>query len=376
VIQRVMADIPGAPSAVWLPVFPSAAGFGAIVKNAAGGLILERWFSQLPSAVDGVAGHKQVANRFLPLLATLTRSGLPSPEHVPTSAPEPVVRWLRDALDRHGKAGLSGYATSVTAVARWAVDHGIDLTGAIAIPSSEPVTASKLAAIRASGMTPRPQYAFVPEGVMAMACGACDDEDYHLWRNEMTVITRRRDRGDGTPVDAFLWTSLDDLSPRVFVNVENDDYGAVVHDVGCDCVLGRLGLTTHVRDIRGMSKVVAAGITLSGDELHHIVEVELPQRLGGGPGDYQFVEEDGPAGTRVSLRVHPRVGSIDHDAAVAAVRAVLARSDNGVLAQRVWMPEGRLHTVREAPAITRGGKTLPYERLGGGPTPAAAPDIS
>ena len=55
------------------------------------------------------------------------RAGLPSPEHVPTSDPEPVVRWLRRrASHETASPRITGYASSLTAAARWASDHGID----------------------------------------------------------------------------------------------------------------------------------------------------------------------------------------------------------------------------------------------------------
>src|SRR5688572_32006934 len=64
--------------------------------------------------------------------------------------------------------------------------------------------------------------------------------------------SRPRERADGTGVSAFLWTSLVEDAPRIMVNVENDDYGEVLADVACDCALGRLGLTTRMRGIRGL----------------------------------------------------------------------------------------------------------------------------
>lgn len=371
-ILRAMAGVQGARTAIWLPVFPSAAGFGAVMKNAAGGQIADRWFSQVPTDVGGIASHKQLANRFLPMLQTLARTGLPSPEHVPNDDPEPVVRWLQATLARDGMAILNGYASSMVAAARWAAERGIDLTGTMCTPSSEPVTAGKLAALRAAGMRPFGQYAFVPEGIMGMQCPHCDDEDYHLWGNELALVTRTRPRDDGTLVPAYLWTSLVEEAPRVMLNVENDDFGGVRHDVDCGCELGRLGLSTRLHGIRGMSKVVAAGITLESDELDRLVELELPARAGGGPGDYQLVEDEGPDGTRVSLRVHPRLGDVDAGALLDAVRRVLAGSDNGVLAEKVWMPGGALRILHEPPAATRAGKTLAYERLGA-PTAAATP---
>ncbi|MGE0794631.1 MAG: hypothetical protein AB7O29_04695 [Acidimicrobiia bacterium] len=362
-VQLAMAGRAGSPGAVWLPVFPSAAGFGAVMKNAAGGNRPERWFSQVPSVMEGVAAHKQLANRFLPALNAMARTGLPRPEHVPSTDPAPVVAWMQDAVAREGRAVLTGYASSITAAARWALERGIVLTGVVVYPGSEPVTAGKLRTIRASGMRPFPQYAFVPEGTAALACEHCGDEDYHLWGQDMAVITRARSRGDHAVVPAFLWTSLALEAPRVLLNVENDDYGTLVQHQECDCELGRLGLTARLRDIRGISKVVAAGITLDGETFDELTETALPAAGGGGPGDYQFVEVDGEAGTTLTLRVHPRLGDVDGAALREAIRAVLARSDNGALARGVW-GEDHLRLVRDTPVVTRAGKSLAFERIG------------
>lgn len=366
-IQYPMTGVAGAPTAVWLPVFPSAAGFGAVMKISAGGNRPERWFSQIPGRLEGVAGHKQRANRLLPVLSTFTRTGLPSPEHVPSDDPEPVVAWLQDALGREGRAALTGYASSITAAARWAVDRGVDLTGVVVFPASEPVTAGKLAAMRAAGMRPYPMYALVPEGTVAMACEHCDDEEYHLWEHEVAVVTRRRPRGDGSEVDAFCLTSLDTLAPRVLLNVENDDYGEVRHDVPCACALDDLGLRTRLARIRGISKVVAAGITLEGEAFDEIAERVLPAAIGGGPGDFQFVEGDANDGPAMTLRIHPRLADVDESAAVATVLEALGRTDNGVLATTVWGEDGGLRVERRAPTTTKAGKLLSYER------PAVAP---
>lgn len=361
-LQAEMAGCLGAPLAVWLPVFPSAAGFGAVMKSTAGGNRPERWFSQVPTDLRGITTHKQIANRFLPALNALTRAGMPGPEHVPTSDPAPVVTWLQDALGRTGKAAITGYASSLTALARHALDHGVDLTGVVAYPASEPVTTGKLTTMRAAGMAPFPMYAFVPEGTMGVHCQHCEDEEYHLWGQDLAVVSRRRSRGDGTDVDAFLWTSLALEAPRVMVNVENDDYGTIQRDLPCPCPLGQMGLTTRLSRIRGISKVVAAGISLDGEVFDALTELALPARLGGGPGDFQFVEDDGDAGTSVTLRIHPRLGDIDHHAARNAVRDALADSDNGVLADSVWGAD-RLRIDRAAPLATKAGKILAFERL-------------
>lgn len=362
-VQLELAGVRGRPSAVWLPVFPSAAGFGAVMKNAAGGSRPERWFSQIPTDVSGIAGHKQVANRFLPTLNALARSGLPSPEHCPSDDPEPVVRWLVDAVARAGGAALTGYASSITSAARWAVEQGIDLRGVAAFPASEPVTEGKLAVMREAGMRPHPMYAFTPEGTVGLQCEHCEGEEYHVWDQDVAVVQRTRLRGDDTEVDAFLWTSLAEEAPRVLVNVENDDYGSLRTDVHCPCPLGELGLRTRIADIRGMSKVVSAGISLDGELFDELAEIVLPARVGGQPGDYQFVEAETPSGTVVALRVHPRVGAIDEAAAGRALQAALAGSDNGALAASVWGAQGGLRIERAAPLVTPAGKTLSFDRL-------------
>jgi hypothetical protein len=368
-IQFDRAGVRGAPTATWLPVFPSAAGYGAVMKLTAGGNRPERWFSQVPVDLEGISSHKALANRFLPALSALARAGLPSPEYVPTSDPEPVVRWLEAAVQRRAAATITGYASSLTAAARWAHDHGVSLEGVVAYPSSEPVTAGKLAAMRAAGMRPHPTYAFVPEGTVALSCEYCDDEEYHLWEQELAIITRRRPRGDDADVDAFLLTSLAQEAPRVLVNVENDDYGVVRHDVDCACGLGALGLRTRLANIRGISKVVAAGISLDGEIFDRIVETDLPARVGGGAGDFQFVERESETGTTMALRVRPDI-DLNEEHLRDAVEAALRTSDNGVLAAAVWARNGGLHIERSAPLVTKAGKTLSFERIGDPAQPA------
>ncbi len=361
-VQHEMAGVRGMPAAVWLPVFPSAAGFGAVMKNMAGGSTPERWFSQIPTDLEGISDNKRMVNRFLPALSAMTRTGLPAPEHVPTTDPGPVVSWLVDAVARAGGAIITGYASSLTAAARYAVDNGIDLHGVVANPASEPVTPGKLSMIGASGMRAYPMYAFTPEGTVAIRCERCADEEYHVWGQDLAVITRRRARGDGTDVDAFCWTSLAAEAPRVLVNVENDDYGAVHHGVTCDCALGDLGLTTRVRDIRGISKVVTAGISLDGELFDQLVDVDLPARLGGGPGDFQFAEVDDDGTSVLTLRIHPRLGEIDPAVVHRVVAGALGSSDNGLLAEAVWSLDEGVGVQRCAPAETSAGKTLSFVR--------------
>jgi hypothetical protein len=152
-------------------------------------------------------------------------------------------------------------------------------------------------------------------------------------------------------------------APRVLVNVENDDYGVVRPDVDCSCGLAALGLRTRISSIRGISKVVAAGISLDGEIFDRLVETELPVRVGGGAGDFQFVEREGSTGTTMSLRVHPDI-DLNEEHLRDSVDAVLRTTDNGVLAAAVWDRNGGLRIERSAPLVTKAGKTLSFERIG------------
>src|SRR3954447_25849827 len=134
--------------------------------------------------------------------------------------------------------------------------------------------------------------------------------------------------------------------------------------------MAQLGVRTRLGGIRGMSKVVAAGITVPGETFDRLAEEILPSRLGGGPGDYQFVEDERGGATTVALRIHPRLGAVDEQAALDAVTGLLAETESGVLANAVWRPAGTLRVVRDVPAQTRAGKTLSYERVGR-PAPSA-----
>ena len=312
----------GAPTAVWLPVFPSAAGFGAVMKISAGGNRPERWFSQIPGRLEGVAGHKQAANRLLPALSVLTRTGLPSPEHVPGDEPEPVVALdARRAATAPGGPTITGYASSITAAARWAVEHGIDLTGVVAYPASEPVTAGKLAAMRAVGHAALPDVRLRARGHRrpwpATAATTRSTTSGTRSSRSSPAAGRAATAPRSTPSAS---RASPPIAPRVLVNVENDDYGEVRRDVDCDCALGRLGLRTRVgahprhqqgrrrrrhargRDVRRARRAAAARPASAA-----------------APATTSSSRRTAPTGTPMALRIHPRVGDVDEDAALGAV---------------------------------------------------------
>jgi hypothetical protein len=356
-----------APMAIWFPVLPSSAGLNSVIRGAAYGQPVERWFSQVSPSLRGIPLEKRLTNQLLPVAGRLAGVRLARPELATPSDASPVLDWCLDALDRSGVALLRGYASSIVQLGQLAARRGVRLDGLVVTLAGEPVTEAKTSALESVGVTVINTYAFMQKGGVATSCTHRGTSLLHVWDNEVALLTRPVARPDGVIVDAFLWTTLSPTARSVFLNVENDDYGVVAHDAEpCPCALGQLGLRTTVSEIRGISKVVAGGVTVPADVLVELAEQVLPSAFGGGPVDYQFLEEERGGRSSLVLRVDPRVGHVDDAAMVAAVRRRLRSSEVGLLADEVWAGEGSLRLERVSPRPTRSGKVLAFEGLAPG----------
>ena len=77
---------------------------------------------------------------------------LPRPEYVPIEEPQPILAWLAATLRAGRTPYLDTFASSGVRLAQAALQSGFDLRGARLAVSGEPVTATRLAAIRAAGL--------------------------------------------------------------------------------------------------------------------------------------------------------------------------------------------------------------------------------
>ena len=127
----------------------------------------------------------------------------------------------------------------------------------------------------------------------------------------------------------------------------------------CGCPLGAVGLTTHLHGIRSYEKLTAEGNHFLGTDLVDLVERALPAQFGGGPTDYQLVEEEVGGLPRVSVVARPALGSLDEGEVVAAVIAYLAATPRNRLMADVWRDGGTLRLVRGEPTTSVAGKILP-----------------
>jgi hypothetical protein len=135
---------------------------------------------------------------------------------------------------------------------------------------------------------------------------------------------------------------------------------AVVGARACGCPLEGLGWVTHLHTVRSYEKLTAGGMTFLDTDVIRVLEEVLPARFGGGPTDYQLLEDEAADGRpRLRLLVHPAVGPRDP---AALVEAFLAAISGGEGAARVmgllWREAGFLQVERRAPLSTGAGKVL------------------
>lgn len=360
-IRHELWGVRGAPTAIWRPAFPGG-GLSGVLSHLCAGNPPQAWFSQIELNLRGTAGKKRVANRALVAASILTRGELPRPTYAPVGDPRLPLAWLREALARAGRATCTGYASSWTHLATVAAERGISLEGTVMKMSGEPVTEGKVAAVEATGARVANSYGAVPDGILAISCPhAQAAEELHLMEHDHAVIGREIVGPDGMATQAVCVTSLSPWAPRVILNVENDDIADWQYDRPCDCLLGEMGMTTRLLHPRGVSKLATGGTTLPVAALQRLAEQNLPARFGGGPTDYQFVEEERMGITGLTLRVDPRLGPMAAEEIVTSVRQGLAATEPGAMSAAIWSDS--LKVVRMPVIAGRSGKVLSFERL-------------
>jgi hypothetical protein len=128
----------------------------------------------------------------------------------------------------------------------------------------------------------------------------------------------------------------------------------------CGCALERLGWTLHLHGIRSIEKLTAGGMTFLETDVIRVLEEVLPARFGGGPTDYQLVEEeddDGKPGLR--LLVHPALGPLaDQTVAETFLSAIGAGRGAERIMGLAWRDARVIRVDREPPRTTASGKIL------------------
>ena len=323
------------------------------------GVIPERWFSPVNVADPAVASRYRWSARALRWAARAARVRLPAPETVPVTAPLEIARWMSASLASGATPLLLTYPSPAVRLWRAAAAAGIDLTGAQLRLYGEPLTAARLDVIRRSGAEARAIYATMEVFRVGDPCLRPEAVDeVHVFDDLHALIQVPADARVDVPPGALLVTSLRGSAPVILLNASLGDR-ATVSTRPCGCALQALGWTTHLSDIRSYEKLTASGMTFLDADVIRVLDVTLPARFGGGPTDYQLVEdEDGEGRPRIRLLVHPAIGDLDADEVSRAFLDALGTGAGGgpALMARLWDVAGVVTVERRPPFATATGK--------------------
>jgi hypothetical protein len=338
-------------NAVW-----GVPGIGPVLWYSLCGGPVAKWFSAIDPDGAGLPARSRWNARAIAWTSRLAGVRMPQPEYAATDAPSPIIRWMEQTLRSGETPHLWGSSSPIVNLCRLARASGVSLAGAQLTITGEPVTDARLAAIREVGATALPDYGSADSG--GSASGGClhpeAADDVHLWTDLNALI---QTDAPPFPRGALLLTSIRPTSPFVFLNVSMGDRATML-ERSCGCPMEDLGWKTHLHTIRSYEKLTAGGATFEDGEVVRILEEVLPRRFGGGPTDYQLVEEVTDDGQpKVRLLVHPRVGELDPATVASAFLDALAGpSVPRQLMAGQWRAGGYLGIERRAPLATTSGK--------------------
>jgi hypothetical protein len=221
------------------------------------------------------------------------------------------------------------------------------------------MTEARMQAIRQTGARAWPQYASVESGVIGLGClDPAKVDDVHLLHDRFAAV--QSDATSSLPAQSLLLSSLRRTTgPFIFLNVSLGDQ-ATVEKRSCGCAMERLGWHTHLHTIRSQEKLTAGGMTFLDKDVIRVLEEILPAQFGGGPTDYQLLEEvSGDGRSQLRLLADPTLGPIDSGALKEAfLNAIGAGSDAEHVSSLLWRDSGILGVERLAPLKTSAGKIL------------------
>jgi len=334
-----------------------------LLINAKLGKITERWFARkvpFNSWLEG--GYFYLTTYAIVLSGKWFGPGLPKPEFINVRDIHRVVRWIEEKRREGKKCHITAIVSSAVRIARVASEMGVSLEGTKFVVSGEPFTESKCEAIRQTGAVAVSHYAYGGGVNVGFACAnPVYTDEIHVNQHMIALISHPRPLPAGArTIHPVLCSTLHPAAPRVLLNVENGDY-ATLESRDCGCVLGEVGLNLHLHHIRSYEKFTTEGMNYFYGDLFELFEKILPSEFGGGPGDYQLVEEEDRTGqTRLTLLVHPEVGKLDEDRLLSRLMEGLAQGSRGNrFMSKLWQDAGTFRIKREIPFASPRGKILP-----------------
>jgi hypothetical protein len=345
-------------------ILPAGGGLTNLLIYAKLGIPTERWFAREVPVSRLVKWYGALTTRMIVRAAKRCPAGFPTPEVIGTGDTQRIVRWIEEKR-RSGKASCVTCAASNAArISRVAWELGVSLEGTKFVVSGEPFTKAKKESIERVGARAVSRFSSglkINSGIGYGCANPLYDDEVHVHQHSIAVVAHPRSLfNDGPAIHPLMVTSLHQSAGKFLLNVQNGDY-ATFGRRNCGCALEKIGLTLHLNSIRSFEKFTSEGMNYFATDLFELLEQTIPREFGGGPGDYQLVEEEDPAGqTRLTLIVHPAVSGLNEVNLLARLQQAMAQgSRNNHFMSKLWQEAGTFRVRREPPHESARGKILP-----------------
>jgi phenylacetate-coenzyme A ligase PaaK-like adenylate-forming protein len=354
--------MPDRPMIMLSPALPALLGFLRQVWAHKSGYAVQAWY--VPGSDRQAAWHYRAATRAL--LGELRCLGVPVSSLIwlPRNDFSIVARAIAGL---RGRCVVGGNTSRCVRVAAAAIESGLDIGGARFWTGGEGVTPGKAEVFRRAGAEVYPGYGARELGSLGHACPHYQGHNtvHHFSAATAIIAQRRPAPWAGGEVNSLMFTTLLPSAPFFAINLELGDHG-VIEKARCGCRFSQLGFDTVISDIYSYTKLTGHGASLFGTDIVRILEQALPARFGGGPMDYQLLEQEAGTQTRFVLRVDPRIG----DVPAAEIRKYFMEQVGKLFAGSffvwMWNNTDAVGVVREAPIAGATGKILPLMVLGRG----------
>ena len=354
-------DLFSCAHAVYEPIIAGRMSFVIIMGKL--GIPTDRWFAlKVPVHSLAEVRYHYLNARLVAMMGRRFGPGIASPESLDAGDVKPILEWVLEKRRQGRNCCITTVMSTAARISREASEAGLSLEGTTFSASGEPLTQSKRQLIEKAGARVAPRYGPGGGNGASFGCGNPQFiDEMHVPQSTFTFVENRRplDYG-GPPIYPLMLTTLHASASRLLLNVENGDYATLVKR-DCGCALERVGFTQHLHTIRSFEKFTSEGMNYSGSDLFELLENTIPSEFGGGPGDYQLVEEEDDNGqTRLTLVVHPGVGDLNEQKLLSRLQQSLAQgSRNHRFMSRLWQDAGAFRVRREAPYASARGKILP-----------------
>jgi phenylacetate-coenzyme A ligase PaaK-like adenylate-forming protein len=250
-------------------------------------------------------------------------------------------------------------------VAAAALENGVDISGTRFWTGGEGVSAAKAETVHRAGAEIYASYGARELGILLYSCPHYEGVNtVHCSRDAVAAIAHQRTASwSGGEVSSLMLTPLLPSSPFFVINLELGDHGRI-EKAGCTCRFSRMGLDTVISEIYSYTKLAGHGATLFGADIVRIVEEALPAHFGGGPTDYQLVEQEAGIQTRFVLRVNPRIGRVPADQVRDYFLEQVGKLYAGTFYVWLWNNADAVSVAVEPPVAGATGKILPLIVLG------------